>query len=151
MPHFDNLQFERKCPTGLRGGRAPNLDVVLSGPGGVVGIESKLTEPPVGPPGRILARLRGADKGRAARSGILSRDAAPAGMRPDQYTWLDAAQVIKHAFGLARSFPDRPVTLLYLFWEPANPTAGPEFVAHRDEIDGVQGATWQDHRRRSRR
>ena len=60
--------------------------------------------------------------------------------RPDQYTWLDAAQVIKHAFGLARSFPDRPVTLLYLFWEPANPTAGPEFVAHRDEIEGVQGA-----------
>ena len=41
---FDDLRFERKCPTGLRGGRAPNLDVVLSGPGGVVGIESKLTE-----------------------------------------------------------------------------------------------------------
>jgi hypothetical protein len=29
---FDDLRFERKCPTGLRGGRAPNLDVVLSGP-----------------------------------------------------------------------------------------------------------------------
>ena len=27
------------------------------------------------------------------------------------------------------------MTLLYLFWEPANPTAGPEFVAHRDEIE----------------
>lgn len=55
--------------------------------------------------------------------------------RPDKYTWLDAAQLIKHAFGLARSFPDRPVTLLYLFWKPANPTADPEFVAHRDEIE----------------
>jgi hypothetical protein len=34
---------------------------------------------PVGPPGRILARLRGAYQGHAARSGILSRDAAPPG------------------------------------------------------------------------
>ncbi|MCR9127874.1 MAG: hypothetical protein NXH82_17405 [Rhodobacteraceae bacterium] len=41
---FDGLQFERKCPTGLRGGRAPNLDVVLSGSRTLVAIESKLTE-----------------------------------------------------------------------------------------------------------
>ena len=41
---FDQLQFERKCPTGLRGGRSPNLDVLVSGSTGVVGIESKLSE-----------------------------------------------------------------------------------------------------------
>jgi hypothetical protein len=40
-----------------------------------------------------------------------------------------------HAFGLARTFPDRPVALLYLFWEPANPDAAPAFAAHRDEIE----------------
>jgi hypothetical protein len=39
-----DLQFERKCPTGLRSGKPPNLDVLVSGPAGVVGIESKLTE-----------------------------------------------------------------------------------------------------------
>lgn len=36
---FDTLWFERKCPAGLRGGRAPNLNVVVKGPSGVVGIE----------------------------------------------------------------------------------------------------------------
>lgn len=131
---FDDLRFERKCPTGLRGGRAPNLDVVLSGPGGVVGIESKLTEhlsahrAEFSPAYEEQIRDARRDQG-YFREMLRLRD------RPDHYTWLDAAQLIKHAFGLARTFPDRPVTLLYLFWEPANPDAGPEFVAHREEID----------------
>jgi hypothetical protein len=41
---FDTLWFERKCPAGLRGGRAPNLNAVVKGPSGVVGIEPKLTD-----------------------------------------------------------------------------------------------------------
>jgi hypothetical protein len=130
---FDGLQFERKCPTGLRGGRAPNLDVLLSGPGGVVGVESKLTE--------YLSAHRAefspayAEQIRdTRRDQRYFREMLRLGDRPDHYTWLDAAQLIKHAFGLARTFPDCPVTLLYLFWEPSNPDAGPEFVAHRDEI-----------------
>jgi len=131
---FDTLQFERKCPTGLRGGRAPNLDVVLSGPNSVLAIESKLTE--------YLSAHRAnfspayeAQIRDARRDQGYFREMLRLQDRPDHYTWLDAAQLIKHAFGLARSFPDRPVTLLYLFWEPANPNAGPEFAAHRDEID----------------
>jgi len=131
---FDTLQFERKCPTGLRGGRAPNLDVVLSGPNSVLAIESKLTEylsahrADFSPAYEAQIRDARRDQG-YFREMLRLQD------RPDHYTWLDAAQLIKHAFGLARSFPDRPVTLLYLFWEPANPNAGPEFAAHRDEID----------------
>lgn len=131
---FDTLQFERKCPTGLRGGRAPNLDVVLSGPNSVSAIESKLTE--------YLSAHRAnfspayeAQIRDARRDQGYFREMLRLQDRPDHYTWLDAAQLIKHAFGLARSFPDRPVTLLYLFWEPANPNAGPEFAAHRNEID----------------
>jgi len=131
---FDTLQFERKCPTGIRGGRAPNLDVVLSGPNSVLAIESKLTE--------YLSAHRAnfspayeAQIRDARRDQGYFREMLRLQDRPDHYTWLDAAQLIKHAFGLARSFPDRPVTLLYLFWEPANPNAGPEFAAHRDEID----------------
>ena len=38
------LEFERKCPIGV-GGKAPNLDILLTGPAGIIGIESKLTEP----------------------------------------------------------------------------------------------------------
>jgi hypothetical protein len=141
---FDLLQFERKCPTGLRGGRSPNLDVLLSGPAGVVGIESKLTE--------YLVRHRAAfspayaDQIRDARreQGYF-REMRRLMDAPDSYVWLDAAQLIKHAFGLARTFPDRPVTLLYLFWEPENPGTSPEFAAHRAEIaafaDRVAGAT----------
>lgn len=130
---FEALQFERKCPTGLRGGRAPNLDVFLSGPTNVVGIESKLTE--------YLAKHRAAFSPAYAEQ--IRDDRREQGYfremlrlidAPDSYVWLDAAQLIKHAFGLARCFPDRHVTLLYLYWEPANPDAAPEFAAHRQEI-----------------
>ena len=141
---FTDLQFERKCPTGLRGGRAPNLDVVLSGPTGVVGIESKLTE--------YLTRHRGtfspayAEQIRdARRDGDYFGEMLRLMEAPESYAWLDAAQLIKHAFGLARTFPDQEVTLLYLYWEPANPDSGPEFTRHRAEIaafaDRVAGAT----------
>lgn len=131
---FDALQFERKCPTGLRGGRAPNLDIVLSGPNSVLAIESKLTEylsahrAVFSPAYAEQIRDTRRDQG-YFREMLRLRD------RPDHYAWLDAAQLIKHAFGLARTFPDRPVTLLYLFWEPANPDAAREFSVHRDEIE----------------
>lgn len=130
---FETLQFEQKCPTGLRGGRAPNLDVLLAGPGGVVGIESKLTE--------YLTAHRAefspayAEQIRdARRDQCYFREMLRLVEAPGSYTWLDAAQLIKHAFGLARTFADRPTTLLYLYWEPANPDASPEFAVHREEI-----------------
>ncbi len=130
---FNLLEFERKCPTGLRGGRSPNLDVLLSGPTGVVGVESKLTE--------YLVRHRAsfspayAEQVRDARreEGYF-REMQRLIKEPDSYVWLDAAQLIKHAFGLTHTFPDQPVKLLYLFWEPANPDSRPEFAAHRREI-----------------
>lgn len=141
---FDTLGFERKCPTGLLGGRSPNLDVLVSGPGGVVGIESKLTE--------YLVQHRAAFSpayGDQIRDGRRAQGYFREMMRlieaPDSYVWLDAAQLVKHAFGLARTFPDRPVTLLYLYWEPANPGSSPEFAAHRAEVaafaERVAGAT----------
>jgi len=141
---FEALRFERKCPTGLRGGRAPNLDVLLSGADTVVGIESKLTE--------YLARHRAAFS--SAYADQIRDDRREQGYfhemlrlvdAPDSYVWLDAAQLIKHAFGLARCFRGRPVTLLYLYWEPANPDSGPELAAHRREIasfaERVAGST----------
>lgn len=129
---FDQLRFERKCPPGLRGGRSPNLDVLLSAPTGVVGIESKLTE--------HLVRHRAAFSPAYAeqirdgrRDHGYFREMIRLMSAPDSYVWLDAAQLIKHAFGLAHTFRDRPTTLLYLFWEPQNPDACPEFAAHRAE------------------
>lgn len=141
---FEQLEFEQKCPTGLRGGRAPNLDVLVSGECGVVGIESKLTE--------YLSARRAtfspayAEQVRDARreQGYF-REMLRLTDAPDSYTWLDAAQLIKHAFGLTRTFGDRPVTMFYLYWEPANPDTSPEFAAHRQEIasfaERVAGST----------
>jgi hypothetical protein len=54
--------------------------------------------------------------------------------RPRTYRWLDAAQLVKHAFGIAYTFPDQPTTLLYLFPEPSNPEEYPIFAEHRAEV-----------------
>lgn len=141
---FAELRFEKKCPTGLRGGRAPNLDVLIAGSGGVVGIESKLTE--------HLTRHRAAFSPAyaeqiqdARREQGYFREMLRLVEAPDSYTWLDAAQLIKHAFGLGHTFANRAVTLFYLYWEPANAEASPELAAHRDEIasfaERVAGST----------
>lgn len=116
---FDLLQFEKKCPTGLRGGRAPNLDVLLSGPGGIIGIESKLTE--------YLCKHRAAFspaygeqiRDERRQQGYFS-EMNRLIYEPGSYVWLDAAQLIKHAFGLGHAFRGKPATLLYLYWEPLN-------------------------------
>lgn len=141
---FEALQFERKCPIGLRGGRAPNLDVLVRGPHGIVAIESKLTE--YLSTHRVEFSSAYAEQIRDARreQGCF-REMLRLVDEPDSYTWLDAAQLIKHAFGLARTFGDQPVTLLYLYWEPANPEVSPVFAGHRQEIAGfaerVAGST----------
>ncbi len=44
MSCFNLLQFERKCPTGLRG-TPTNLDIPREGPGGEIGIESECWVP----------------------------------------------------------------------------------------------------------
>jgi hypothetical protein len=141
---FDSLQFERKCPTGLKGGRSPNLDVLLSGQSGVIGVESKLTEYL----GRHQAKFSPAYEQQicdSRREQGYFREMLRLIAAPDSYVWLDAAQLIKHAFGLTHTFKDVPVSLLYLFWEPVNPDANPVFAAHRAEIaefaERVSGAT----------
>ena len=130
---FEGLQFEKKCPTGLRG-QPPNLDVLLSGSRGVVGIESKLTEYLSEHPAKFSPAYEEQIRDRRRDQGYF-HEMLRLQDHPYHYTWLDAAQLIKHAFGLAHTFPKVPVTLVYLFWEPVNPAASPEFAAHRAEIE----------------
>ncbi|MFZ1662875.1 MAG: hypothetical protein WAT77_13030 [Paracoccaceae bacterium] len=130
---FHELQFERKCPTGLRGGKSPNLDVLLSGPNGVIGIESKLTEY-LGKHRANFSPAYAAQIRDERREQGYFLEMLRLVEEPDSYVWLDAAQLIKHAFGLAHTFRDRKVTLLYLFWEPTDPTCHRAFGEHRDEI-----------------
>lgn len=141
---FSAPDFERKCPTGLRGGRAPNLDVLIDGREAVVGIESKLTEF-LGPHRADFSPAYAEQIRDARRNQRWFHEMLRLTEAPDAYELLDAAQLIKHAFGLARTFRDRPIMLLYLFWEPANSADHPVFAAHRREIaefaDRVAGST----------
>jgi hypothetical protein len=137
---FANLHFERKCPHGLVGRRSPNLDVLADGPNGVVAVESKCLESLTSHKANFAAAYDSEIRDERRRTAWFQE------MRllveePRTYRWLDAAQLVKHAFGLAYSFPDRSVTLLYLFWEPSNPEAHPIFAEHRAEVTRFAAST----------
>lgn len=133
VSHLGAPTFEQKCPTGLLG-TPPNLDLVAENDSAAVGVESKCTEFLR----RHVAKFRPAydDQIRDERRG----DPWFAEMRrlvrnPASYVWLDAAQLVKHAFGLARAFRARRTFLLYLFWEPTNAFDFSVFNEHRREIE----------------
>ena len=128
---FQCLHFERKCPTGLRG-NAPNLDVLLEGEKATIGIESKLTEYMDKHQAHFSkAYLQIHDDRRCqpwfTEMRCLVED-------PERYSWLNAAQLVKHAFGLAHTYRGEAVTLLYLYWEPRNADEHSVFSEHRKEI-----------------
>jgi Restriction Endonuclease associating with ARP len=52
-----------------------------------------------------------------------------------RFRLLDAYQLVKHFFGLSLTYPGRPLTLVYLYWEPANPMGIELFARHRGEVD----------------
>lgn len=129
---FQRLDFERKCPTGLRG-TSPNLDLVADSGSNVLAIESKCTE--------YLATHKAMFADAYFEKILDDRRDSPwftemERLRQDPrcYRHLDAAQLIKHAFGLAHTFPGRQVMLLYLYWEPVNLEADPAFARHRSEV-----------------
>ena len=81
------LEFERKCPHGISD-RSPNLDVLLTGATGVIGIESKLTEP--------LSRHRAAFSPRyrenirdERRDGAWFREMLCLEEDPARYDWVE--------------------------------------------------------------
>jgi hypothetical protein len=129
---FETMEFEAQCPIGLRGGRPAHLDLLAQGRAGVVAAESKCTEhldpkvPAFSPAyaEQILDERRAGPWFRAMKA-ILKGE--------ETFNFLDAAQLIKHAFGLARRFP-LPVTLLYLYWEPRDGARHASILAHRTEI-----------------
>ncbi len=124
--------FERRFPTGLPRAQPPHLDVIASGDDELVAVESKCLEylTPKQPlfsdryeTGIADERAEGPWYAEMMR---LRRESGPT------YRWLDAAQLIKHAFGLARARADS--TLIYLFWEPLDAGLSPLFAEHRAEI-----------------
>ena len=138
------VDVERQMRFPWRGGRHPWLDAVVETPDCLIGVESKRYEP-----------FR--DRKEAKLSDAYNRDVWGDGMdhwcamrdlvraEPRRYRHLDAAQLVKHAFGIstqAHKCEKEPV-LLYLFAEPSDVTDGAMFAAHHTEIadftDRVRG------------
>ncbi len=124
----EGLGFEEKCPTGL-GGTPPHLDVFLEGTGGTVAIESKCLEYLSPHRARFSSSYKTFRDSR--RDSPWFQEMLRLMDDPGIYRRLDAAQLIKHAFGLMRNHPH--ATLLYLYWEPLNADFKP-LEEHRSEI-----------------
>lgn len=140
--NFHKLQFEKKCPisnqhsTNLQGG-LPHLDVLLSGESGVIGIETKLIE--------HIRDYKCAEFSDAYLE--LTTDDYTQKFFEEmhvlikekkKYTYLDATQLIKHAFGLANTYKGKKqITLLYVYWQPEDPDHpkyAHHFQKHKKEI-----------------
>lgn len=130
-----SLDFEAKFETGLPG-TPPNLDVALTlASGTVVGIECKFTEWMTPKRASRPAFKRKYFEGGAARWAAqgLPRCQALAGRMMDgaaPFRFLDAAQLLKHALGLATRC--ERFALQYLYYD----VPGPAGEAHAEEIIG---------------
>jgi hypothetical protein len=129
---FQSLRFEFQCPTGAGRGRA-NLDVLLSGREMNVAIESKLTELLTPKTAKFSSKYDRVVQEIADRPWRDLYRALTA--QPTMYQHLDAAQLVKHYLGLRTYFGVRPVTLVYLFWEPTNATAFEPYRQHAVEVE----------------
>lgn len=132
------VDVERQMRFPWSGGRHPWLDAAVETRTSLIGVESKRFEP-----------FRDAKAGQL--SPAYDRDVWGEGMQPftalrdrlrqsNSFRFLDAVQLVKHAFGLVtegRRVGKQPV-LLYLFAEPAELAGKPipqrSIDAHREEI-----------------
>lgn len=129
---FDAIQFEVRCPTGLRG-TPPHLDLLALRDRTVVAATVRCCEYLNRRKSRVAAsydRLLNETPGAAAWSAQLERLRAA----PDSFRYVDVGALVKHALALGRTFPDRRPVLMYLFWEPVDADAFAEFRRHRAEL-----------------
>lgn len=139
---FDAIQFEARCPTGLRG-TPPHLDLLALRHDTAVAVTVRCTEYLTGRRSlmadsydQLLVQTPGLEPWRQQLQAL--RDG------PEMFWHVDLGALIKYALALARTFPDRPAVLLYLFWEPLDADQFDEFERHRQELarlsEAVQAA-----------
>lgn len=135
---FDSVVFEKQLPTGLHG-TPPTLDVFLRRGDEVIAIESKFLEYLTPKEAKFSASYNRANLPWAEEGWwAVLEDAKTADPRN-----LDVAQLVKHYFGVSRllamgdetGWKPARATLLYLYWEPANPGQVEACVRHRAEIE----------------
>lgn len=128
---FGGLKFEATCPTGLRG-IPPHLDLIAESEVPVA-IESKCTEwmePKTAKFSTSYDRLKSSHG-----NSVWFEQIRQLRIQPNQYLFLDAAQLVKHALGLISMYGSQNVNLIYLFWEPSNAEVWAECRSHRSEAE----------------
>lgn len=110
---FDDFQFEAKCPAGIRGRRPPNLDLLAKG-GLNLGVGSKCTEH-LRPHAPVFSPAYDDQiKDKARRDSAWFRLMQEIRKVPGSSCYFDAAQMVKHAFGLVHSSPAGKSIAVYL-------------------------------------
>lgn len=135
---FEAIQFDVRCPTGLRG-TPPHLDLLALRVEVAVAVTVRCIEylsrrkTGVAPSyDRLLAATPGLDAWRQQLGRL--RD------EPRRYRHVDLGALVKFAVALGRTFPERLTALLYLFWEPLDADRFEEFGRHRQELAELQEA-----------
>jgi hypothetical protein len=135
---FDAIQFDVRCPTGLRG-TPPHLDLLALRDDHAVAVTVRSVE--------YLTRRRASlatsyDDLLADTPGMAPWRAHLSAWREGDavYQHVDLAALIKYATALGQTFPDRTSTLLYLYWEPLDADAYDAFRHHQRELEALTGA-----------
>jgi FAD/FMN-containing dehydrogenase len=135
---FDAVQFEVRCPTGLRG-TPPHLDLLALRGEAAIAVTVRCIE--------YLSRRKTAvapsyDQLLATTPGLepWRRQLERLRTEPQRFRHVDSGALIKFALALGRTFPERPTTLLYLYWEPLDADQFEEFGRHREEATELADA-----------
>ena len=136
---FTNPTFEKKLQNGLRGTN-PNLDVFFENDTSVLAIECKFLETLVKKIPKFSDQyLNIKDDRRNSKWFRLMIEIINGNIN---FRYLDAAQLIKHYFGLAHEYADSDLDLEigYVFWEPDKngEISGPVidlYAEHREESE----------------
>lgn len=131
------VAVERELRLPWSGGRHPWLDAVLWTDTHVIGVESKRYEPFRDTKVAELSEAYNRDVwGEGMQGWCTMRDLLRS--EPRRYKHLDAAQLVKHALGLAAEQSRKGLmpVLVYLYAEPQDGVRDPSaFLAHRREIE----------------
>jgi len=146
---FESLRFERPCENGF--GTPPTLDVLLTGPRHMVGVESKCLEyfdDHTATFSQVYDLEGDHSENDERRGSAWFRELKSLRSAPQKYVRLDAAQLIKHYMGLAHTFPSttppRRAILGYVFWEPENWSEIGACLQHREELGAFSEAVAGD-------
>ena len=146
-PELVDIEFCARFP--WSGGRHPWLDAVVQTPTTLIGVESKRFEP--FRDAKTVNLSAAYDRpvwGDNMQAFERMRDCLRAGA--EKLVHLDAAQLVKHAFGLVTEarHRDRKPVLYYLYAEPetrnGRPVPQEDILRHRDEISRFGAAVTGD-------